>query len=240
LQPEIARTLLEKILAINGNNLAKLSIGEKSVALEGGLTIEANATLTRAIEAGLKSNASPAAAQQILELVLKTIMQQRDIPVLMAIDGAQALFSTTLYRDPDYRQLQSYELAVPRLLHSCLRKDGPGSFGGVQRGKIITAFSLQHKEWPVPVEVKAGLKLEDVDAYAKVNQIMLGILQDCRFSTMDIPSALTLAEAVSLADLAREEGGRWSSISDEYLMSKVLESGGSIGTFDKSLRKSTM
>jgi small subunit ribosomal protein S29 len=234
LQPEIARNLLEKVLSINGENLAKISVGGEVMTFEGGLKISGDATLTDAIQAGLQSSASPAATQQVLELVFKTIVQQKEIPVLMAIDGAQALFSTTLYRDPDYRQLQSYELAVPRLLHSCLRKSGPGSFGGIQRGKVLTAFSLQHKEWPISPELNAGLRLEHVDAYAKIDQVMLALLQDCRFSTLEIESALTLA------DLSREEGGRWNNFNDEYLMSKVVESGGNLGTFDRSLRRSAM
>lgn len=240
LQPEIARTLLEKVLSINGENLSKITTGGNSVVFEDGFRIRANATLSEAIQAGLQSSTSPAATQQVLELVFKTIVQQKDIPVLLAIDGVQALFTTSLYRDPDYRQLQSYDLAVPRLLHSCLRKTGPGSFGGIQRGKVLTAFSLQHKEWPVSSALKACLRLEHVDAYAKIDPVMLALLQDCRFSTLDIESALTLQEAVSLADLAREEGGRWSNLNDEYLMSKVVESGGNLGTFDRSLRRSAL
>lgn len=240
LQPEIARNLLQKILANNESSLSKLDTGAESITLDGGLTLQPNTTITKAIQAGFKTETTAAATQQILELTMKIIIQQKEIPVLMAIDGAQALFSKSRYRDADYRELQSYELAVPRILQTCLRKDGPGSYGGVQRGKVLASFSLQHSEWPVPLEVQAGARLQSIDAYAKLDETMLGIVEDCRFDTMEIASALTMNEAASLAELARDEGGRWTAISDEFFMSKLVESGGNIGTFDRSLRKSTL
>jgi len=232
--------MLEKILAINENQLSKLTTEGNAINLDRGLTIEANTKLTEVIREGIKSNTSPTATQQILEIVLKTVVQQKETPVLMAIDGAQALFSTTMYRDADYRQLKSYELAVPRLLQSCLRKSGPGSFGGVQRGKVLTAFSLQHKEWPVPAEMKSAVQLDIVDPYTKMDTIMHAILQDCEFEKLDFGLELTKLEAISLFELARQEGGMWNATNDEYFMTKLVESGGNLGVFDRSLRSSIM
>lgn len=239
LQPTIARGILERLLAIHRDNLLKLSIPTQ-ITLDGGNNLEKGLNLAKAIEIGLGKDATPATTQQTLEAIMKVLSQQAEIPFLLAIDGAQALFSTTRYRDRDYRQLQSYELAVPRLLQACLRRSGPGSLGQERRGLALSAFSLQHKEWPVPVEVRTALRLDDVDAYARLDEIMLGIVEECQMSTVDIPPSLSLTEAASLYDLARDEGGLWSQNSDEALMSKIAESGGNIGTFDRSLRRSVI
>ncbi|UZJ54476.1 hypothetical protein CBS101457_003796 [Exobasidium rhododendri] len=240
LQPDIARGILERLLSINETSLSKLTIGGEAVKLDRGLTIEANTNVTLVAREGLKNTASPTATQQILEIVLKRLIQQNDVPVLVAIDGAQALFSTTTYRDADYRQLKSYELAVPRLLQSCLRKSGPGSFGGVQKGKVLTAYSLQHKEWPISDELKSALELENVDPYKKLDPIMHALIQDCEFEKVDFELELTKSEAISLFEVAKEEGQLWHASSDEYFMTKLVESGGNMGVFDRSLRKSAM
>jgi small subunit ribosomal protein S29 len=240
LQPDIARGILEKLLAINQNHMSKLSIRGKAITLDRGLTLAEKTSLTLVAQEGLKKTTSPTATQQILEIVLKSLVQQTETPVLMAIDGAQALFSTTRYRDADYRELKSYELAVPRLLQSCLRKNGPGSLGGIKKGKVVAAFSLQHKEWPVSDELKSALELETVDPYTKLDPIMHAIIQDCDFERLGLELDLTKPEATSLFEVAKEEGQLWHASSDEHLMSKLVESGGSIGVFDRSLRKSAM
>jgi small subunit ribosomal protein S29 len=42
-------------------------------------------------------------------------MLSRRIPVLFAIDEAQALFQQTTYRAPDYSPIESYSLSAPLL-----------------------------------------------------------------------------------------------------------------------------
>lgn len=240
LQPAIARAMLEKILSVNKSVIANMSTRSESVSLDKGPAIEAGTLLTEVIQEGLKSTATPVATQQVLELVLKTLVQQTDVPVLMAIDSAQALFSTSSYRDADYRQLKSYELAIPRLLHACLRKTGAGSFGGIQRGKVLLALSLQHKEWPAPVELRRALRLNHVDAYTKMDDTMQQIVEECQIDKIEVGSALAKEEAASLFEIARSQGGLWSAADDEVLLAKLVESGGNLGTFHRSLRSSIL
>jgi small subunit ribosomal protein S29 len=238
LQPAIARSILERILAINGDLLSRIETGDGSVTLDRDVKIKPHSKLTEVIREGLKTSASPAATQQILEITLKTLVQQKEVPVLMAIDGVQALFSQTMYRDADYKQLKSYQLAVPRLLQACLRKSGPGSFGGVQRGMTLTASSLQHKEWPLPIEMESALRLKKVDPYTKLDETMLSILQDCDLEKLEFGLELTRPEAASLFAIAKQEGGMWNMANDEFFMAKLMESGGNLGVFDRSLRGS--
>ena len=240
LQPAIARSMLEKILSINEDLLAKISTPDGAITLDRGTKIETGTKLTDVIREGLKSSATAVASQQVLETVLRTLVQQRNVPVLMAIDGAQALFSSSLYRDADYKQLQSYELAVPRLLQACLRKTGSGSFGGIQRGIVLSALSLQHKEWPIPDEMNSAMQLDFVEPYARLDNVMQQVIRDCQFEKLDLGAGLTRAEAISLFDLARQQGGLWNTANDELLMTKLVESGGNLGTFDRSLRSSIL
>lgn len=38
------------------------------------------------------------------------------VPVLLAIDDLQALYGTSLYRDPEFNHIQALHLSMPRLI----------------------------------------------------------------------------------------------------------------------------
>lgn len=133
-QPELTRNLLQRILEVNKGQLSKIALQDGPFTLDGGSKVEQGTNLAAVIQEGLRSDASPAAVHTIFEVVMRAIVQQRQTPTLLALDGVQGLFSTSLYRDPDYRKLASYELGVPRTIQACLRREGVGSFGGVQSG----------------------------------------------------------------------------------------------------------
>lgn len=242
LQPELARSLLERLLAVNGEPLRKIALRDGPVTLaRGGGTIEAGTNLADVARRGVGAGVAPDAVQTVLETVLRALVQQRDVPVLLAVDGVQGLFSTTQYRDPDYRPLESYELAVPRALHACLRTEGPGAFGGLQRGAMLGTLSLQQRQWPVSRElamVHPVLAPHLVEPYARLNNTMVSVVQACKLRIWDMSTAaqLTQSEAGALFDVARKEGGLWSEANDELFMTKLVESGGNVGAFDRSLR----
>ena len=52
---------------------------------------------------------------ETLEGVLATLAEQTEVPVLVAIDEVQALYSTSGLRTPDYRILESYDLSTPKI-----------------------------------------------------------------------------------------------------------------------------
>lgn len=244
LQPELTRYILERTLSVNKDHLSKVTSDDGPIELDGREgQIEKGANLASIIQKGLQKDTSPDALQTIFESVMRTIVQQRNVPVLLAIDGAQGLFSKTLYRDPDYRQLESYELAVPRTLQASLRTTGTGSFGGIQMGKSLTTMSLSNTKWPIPNEMRSALP--DLKAvlhpYAKLNDEMLSIVKECQFKVWDMSNAvLTRKEAGALFDVARKEGGMWSVANDESFMSRLVESGGNVATFQRGLRKSLL
>lgn len=244
LQPELTKHILQRILSVNKDHLSKITSDDGPFTLDGrGGKIEKGANLATIIQQGLQNGTSPDALQTIFEITMRTIVQQRNIPVLLAADGAQGLFSKTLYRDPDYRQLESYELAVPRTLQASLRTNGTGSFGGIQLGRSLTAMSLSNTKWPIPDEMRAALPNlnADLHPYAKLNDEMLSIVKECQFNVWDMSNAvLTRKEAGALFDVARKEGRMWSTANDESFMSRLVESGGSVATFQRGLRGSLL
>lgn len=244
LQPDLTKRILQCILNVNKDRLNKIVLEDGPFTLAGrGGKIEKGTQLASIIQQGLQSDISPDDLQTVFEIVFRTVVQQREIPVLLAVDGVQGLFSKTLYRDPDYRQLESYELAVPRTLQASLRTTGTGSFGGIQLGKSLTAMSLSNTKWPIPDEMRAALPdlKSALHPYAKLNEEMLSIVKECELKVWDMSDAvLTRKEAGALFEIARKEGNLWSVANDESFMSKLVESGGSVATFQRGLRGSTL
>lgn len=210
-QPEATRALLTRILSVNGEE--KL----REIDAEGGARASSVADL---IKQALEEQ-TPAALQRSLEAVLRSMVQQQKRPMLLCLDGAQAYFATTKYRDLDFRPLQSYELGLPRTLLSCLRRQGEGSFGGVQRGVSLVAPSPQHAEW-WPWTLSDDTHKQH---HAQAN-----------FVPWSIGQHFTHSEAANLADVIRHEQNRVSDpVNDETYLAKLATSGANLGVFERSL-----
>ena len=110
-------------------------------------------------------------------------------------------------------------------------------------GKSLTAMSLSNTKWPIPDEMRSALPNLNaaLHPYAKLNDEMLSIVNECQFKVWDLSNAvLTRKEAGALFDVALKEGGMWSIANDELFMSKLVESGGSVATFQRGLRGSLL
>lgn len=237
LQPELTRGFLERILAVNADVLQKMTLQEGPIALGGTGKLDKGAKLSDIIREALRPNATPATLHLIFEALMRNVVQQKEVPVLLALDGIQGLFSTSHYRDPDYRPLQSFELGVPRTLLSSLRRTGSGSFGGVQKGAALTAMGLANKTWPCPPELRSALNIKPfVDPYTKMDETIRTIVSECQFDVKDLSrTVLSRQEASALFDTVRTEGGLWVPANDELLMTKLVECGGNLAVFQRSL-----
>ena len=118
LQPEATKQLLEAVLKVNGAAVKQIKTTE-AVEVDGS-KLEAGTSLEVLLKQGVDEASSAAAKQTILETVFKTLSSQTERPVLVALDDAQALFRTSLYKDPDFVNLESFELGLPRALLSFL------------------------------------------------------------------------------------------------------------------------
>jgi small subunit ribosomal protein S29 len=106
-QSALSLSILESLLTINPQTLSSINSTTQISNFKSGTSLAEICRLAS------KSPAGDLVA--ILEGVLETLAKQTEVPVLMAIDEAQALFSTSGVRTPDYKILESYHLSTPKL-----------------------------------------------------------------------------------------------------------------------------
>ncbi|SNX83646.1 related to RSM23 - mitochondrial ribosomal protein of the small subunit [Melanopsichium pennsylvanicum] len=239
LQPEATRALLEAILKVNGASLKSLQTA--SVVEVDGTKIEAGTPLETLVKRGIDDASTPAAKQTLLEALFKTLSTQTERPVLVAVDDAQSLFRTSLYKDPDFIALESFELGLPRALLSLLTTPS----AAVSRGAFIAALSTTHTEFLPPAELqialaeKKGAKImtQAINAYSKLNPQHLEHAKQAlkKAEVVDTSGALTKQEAAELFKQLKEERRHWSAVNDELFLEKLVESGGNARVFAKSL-----
>ena len=73
-------------------------------------------------------------------------------PVLLAVDDFQALYHRTKYRDPQYFEIQSFHLSLPRLILEYA--NGTRSFA---RGAILGAIGSEDKRFSTSVELAEAI-----------------------------------------------------------------------------------
>ena len=241
LQPEATKELLEAVLKVNGGSLKQIKTTE-AVEVDGA-KIEAGTTLDVVVKKGIEEGSSSAAKQTLLELLFKTLATQTEKPVLIAVDDAQALFRTTLYKDPDFVSLESFELGLPRALLSLITSST------IKRGAFISALSTTHTEFPSPPELRialseksspdgtAKLMTQAINAYTKLTAQHLAHAREVvkKADVVNTSKPLTKGEAAEIFKQLKEERRHWSAVNDELFLEKLVESGGNARLFSKSL-----
>ncbi|WFD32459.1 hypothetical protein MSPP1_003507 [Malassezia sp. CBS 17886] len=235
LQPEVASGLLASLQETNAKVLARVPCAT-AVEVEGRELFSAGMPLDRIVRTTLAEHPSPVARQQVLDAVLHTLAQQTEVPFLVAIDDAQALFSTTAYRDADFAQLQSFELAAVRSLLGLLVAPETGE--GVQRGAVLMTTSSTHSEYPVPPELLAALRemcgetgasaawvdvlatfssptsptrVQEPHAYTPMHPQQVTNARAAHLVPLPVGQRLGVDEAASLLDLLHRERAIWTS-----------------------------
>lgn len=243
LQPEATKSLLEAVLKVNGAALKAIKTTD-AVEVDGS-KIEAGTPVEALIKRGIDEATSAAAKQTLLEAVFKTLTSQTERPVLVAVDDAQALFRTSLYKDPDFVNLESFELGLPRALLSLLTT--PSS--AIKRGAFVAALSTTHTEFPAPPELQIALseKTSDssstklmtqaINAYTKLNPQHLSHAKEVlkQAEVVNTSNPLTKSEAAEIFKQLKEERRHWSAVNDELFLEKLVQTGGNARLFSKSL-----
>ncbi|EPQ29792.1 uncharacterized protein PFL1_02465 [Pseudozyma flocculosa PF-1] len=243
LQPEVTRSMISAMLQLNQAIFKRIATAE-AVELERSATLEAGTTLDKVARQGIDENLNAAARQQVLDLILQTLARQTEVPVLVAVDEVQALFRTSLYRDPDYAALESYELGVPRSLLALL--EGKGSFAS-QRLVFVGALSSTQTEYPTPTELQVALQDRAggpdaipalgraAHAYVRLQQRHLANAHAAALEPVDVSDPLTTSEAAALFAQLKGERKLWSPANDELFVAKFVESAGNPRRFSRSL-----
>jgi len=130
LQPVFAQQTLERFRCVNEHALSSL-VAENKIELGTGSSLSQGTPLLKLIEVGLKDRTS---APSVLSALLEALGKQTRyvhlrvcfatersrphcrIPVLLAIDDFQALFTRTAYKTPHFQTIRAWHLSMPRLL----------------------------------------------------------------------------------------------------------------------------
>lgn len=239
LQPEATKQLLEAVLKVNGSAL-KQTKTSKAVEVDGS-QMEAGTSLEVLLKRGVDEASSAAAKQTVLEAVFEALAAQTERPVLVAVDDAQALFRTSLYKDPDFINLESFELGLPRALLSLLTS----SSTALHRGAFIAALSTTHTEFPAPPELQIALSeksssklmTQAINAYTKLHPQHLEHARAVakKAEVVDTSKPLSREEAAAIFAQLKDERRHWSAVNDELFLEKLVESNGNARLFSKSL-----
>lgn len=239
LQPGATKQLLEAVLKVNGSSLKQIKTTE-AVEVDGG-KIDAGTSLDAVIKRAVEDSTSAGTRQTLLELTLKTLASQTERPVLIAVDDAQSLFRTSLYRDPDFIPLESFELGLPRALLSLLTS--PSS--SLKRGAFISALSTSHTEFLAPPELQIAISekassplvTQAINAYTKLHPQHLEHARQVvrKAEVVDTSKPLSKGEAAAIFAQLKEERRHWSAVNDELFLEKLVESNGNARLFSKSL-----
>ncbi|CDU23002.1 related to RSM23-mitochondrial ribosomal protein of the small subunit [Sporisorium scitamineum] len=240
LQPEATKQLLEAVLKVNGAAVKQIQTAE-AVEVDG-TKLDAGTSLEALLKRGVDNASSAAAKQTLLEAVFKTLSNQKERPVLVAVDDAQALFRTSLYKDPDFVNLESFELGLPRALLSLLTS----SSTAISRGAFISALSTTHTEFPSPPELQialserngpAQLMTQAINAYTKLHPQHLEHARQVvkKADVVSTSQPLTKKEAAAIFAQLKDERRHWSAVNDELFLEKLVETNGNARLFSKSL-----
>lgn len=156
---------------------------------------------------------APAIRVAAIELLLRSLAAQTQVPFLLAIDDVQALYMRSAYRDADYAPLEAWELSLPRSILHLLRSNGP------QRGAVLAATGESATEWKASPAFRQAIgdtepghskRTVPLNAYTPIDQTHLKHALEARWHKVEVPK-LTQAEAKGLWEVMRMEGGHWSS-----------------------------
>jgi len=176
-------------------------------------------SLTRLIQAGIRdANFAP----DILAAVLDQLAGQTTHPVLLAIDDFQALYCTSEYRDPDFKLVESYHLSIPRLL-----LEYAGGLKSFNRGAVIGAISSTNTRYSLPLVLREALNMPE-DRFATPYNYRSPALQtySAGLRHFELPSRLTIPEAIALFELWEQTHALHSRPTDEFFLSKYTEASG--------------
>lgn len=245
LQPELVTRLLEGLLAVNAAALKRIEASDVSVE---GVRVRGG-PLDKVIEGALRGGDAHV-RQLAFEHAVRTLMTQDTVPFLVAIDDVQAFFMPTRYRDPDFRALEAFELAVPRAILELVLT------GEARHGTVLTALSSAHADYPASAELLLALReraewprllaalstrssptrVTEPNAYAAVHATRLAMAKSAAFEPVDVGQQLARSEAAAVLDLLYRERAIWTQPNDEVFMAKLVESRGNVHTFAHSWR----
>ncbi|KAH9990578.1 mitochondrial ribosomal death-associated protein 3-domain-containing protein [Russula vinacea] len=218
LQPVFAQQTLERFRTVNNHALDSL-VTEDIIELDAGSSLPQGTPLLKLIDVGLKDQMS---APTVLVALLEALGKQTTVPVLLAIDDFQALFTKTAYKTPHFQTIRAWHLSMPRLLLEYA--SGRKAFA---RGAVVGALSLSDKTYGLSQELRYALGLQPglrPSPYLKTTPEISAFTRGIQL--VDVPEKLNVNEAASLFEVWNKNKSIHTPGNDELFLAKYTESGG--------------
>ncbi|KAJ2547246.1 hypothetical protein EV175_005298 [Coemansia sp. RSA 1933] len=148
-QHELAMELLQTVRKMNNVSLAKVPLG-KDISF-GKRSLSAKHSLMDMVDFALRV---PSVAQDVLDHLIEIASKQTNIPVLIAVDDVNTLWTNTFYTDQNNTVLPASRLRLP----SSFRRVFDGEIT-LKRGWAVGAMSYIRNQF-VPNELKKKLHPE--------------------------------------------------------------------------------
>lgn len=200
-QTELSSQLLTKLLGVNKALLAKIEL--PSAVKLGSDEFKQGSKLSDFIAFGAKEERH---AVDVLSTTIDVLSKQKTVPVLFAVDEAQALFRTSEYRAPDYTRLEPYHLSASQLMLDLFT--GRKSFAA---GAVVGALSWSNTQFPVPDTLLHGVgaqTIHPVTPYTKHDEVHLANAKS-GIKQFEVPLGMTGKEAASMFEVWTRKG--WAS-----------------------------
>ncbi|TIA95784.1 hypothetical protein E3P96_03754 [Wallemia ichthyophaga] len=220
-QPALSASLLRSFAESNKDKLVNVKISQDYAQ------VKKDDSLYNLCMHPSKSEQS---AVEVFEGVFAELNKQSTYPTLLAIDSLQALYQPTLYRDQHFNKLQPYQLSVTAKLLELI--SGRQQFS---KGAIVAATSSTPTSMQIPPLLLAQLGLQPqkpVNPFHKWNVNHLNNSQGLKLVEMN---KLSFAEAVGVFESLGKTLGLSYPMSDELLLSKFTEAGGSPKAFTTNI-----
>ncbi|KAF9192848.1 hypothetical protein BGZ51_004611 [Haplosporangium sp. Z 767] len=211
-QPQLASNLIGQIISVNKPVLCKIVMAENATV--GRHEVEQGTTLSALLEYGIKD---PFAAQGIMEVFMKEIGAQNEVPILVAVDEVNNLFRPTQYLSQDAKELDPEHLKLPELFLNYI--SGKRSFN---HGAIVAATSdaLLAKKSEV-LDVALGVK--EVSPYKSLSQTIMPWTQG--LTRFEVPN-YTRQEAKGVFDYYKKGNVFYDAPSESFFLNKFITSNG--------------
>ncbi|KWU43039.1 peroxisomal protein [Rhodotorula sp. JG-1b] len=235
-QPGLAADLLQRFSS--ANKAAFKSLKTSRARVFGEKEIASGKSLEELAKAGMNDDKLTTA---VFEAVMEELAEQKERPVLLAIDHAQSLFSLSAYTDPSYERLHPYHLVIPRMLLDFTA--GQLKFA---QGAVVLAPSSRYLASSPPLSdflsanspnlgsdpLTSVYERADVPDYSTYASIL-----NSGVKPFLLPDRLNRKEAMGIVDLVKGWRGAREAVDDASFLERLVATDGNPRLFMRALSK---
>ncbi|KAF9975709.1 37S ribosomal protein S23 mitochondrial [Actinomortierella ambigua] len=211
-QPLLASQIAGQVAKNNKSILSKLKLSSKVKV--GRHDMEQGTTLFALLEQAVKDQYS---AQDAMEILLKELSAQKEVPTLIAVDEVNALYKPTQYLDPKAKELDPEQLLLPRLFLNYI--SGKASLG---QGAVVAATSESLiANQSLALHVALGVK--QVSPYTKLSESIMSWTTG--LTNIPVP-AYTRAEAKGVFDYYKKGNIIYDAPTEDLFVNRFITSNG--------------